>query len=332
MSAKPAIAVPNATNAAIILVFGLFLFSIQDIIIKYFSAHYSVLQIVFVRGMIALGLLLLMIRLTRETIALKSRRPGLMVARGLLGFSSYTTYYLAVAAMPLAEVVSITFTMPLFVTAMSALILGEKVGLRRWSAVVIGFIGVLIILSPSGEFNSLAVVFAFIAAITYASQTILTRFLGNHDHPMTIAFNAILVFTIASGILSLLLVNGIMSIPSSHPSLAFFGRDWVMPSDVDLVLMLVIGVIAAVGFYCLSRAYCSSEASAIAPFEFTYIVWAVVFGYLFWNEVPGSTTVIGILVLISSSLYIWYRERQVERSETALLPVQAAELPQQDPD
>ena len=331
MSANPTIAVPNATNAAIVLVFGLFLFSIQDIIIKYFSNHYSVLQIVFVRGMIALGLLLLMIKLARETIALKSRRPGLMVARGLLGFSSYTTYYLAVAAMPLAEVVSITFTMPLFVTAMSALILGEKVGLRRWSAVVVGFVGVLIILSPRGEFNSLAVVFAFTAAITYASQTILTRFLGNHDHPMTIAFNAILVFTVASGILSLLLVSGIISIASSHPSLAFFGREWLMPTDVDFMLMLVIGVIAAAGFYCLSRAYCSSEASAIAPFEFTYIVWAVVFGYLFWNEVPGSTTVIGILVLVSSSLYIWYRERQIERSQTALLPVQAAELPQQDP-
>jgi len=332
MSTKAAIALPNATNAAIVLVFGLFLFSIQDIIIKYFSDHYSVLQIVFVRGMIALGLLLLMIKLARETIALRSRRPGLMVARGLLGFSSYTTYYLAVAAMPLAEVVSITFTMPLFVTAMSALILGEKVGLRRWSAVAIGFAGVLIILSPRGEFNSLAVVFAFTAAITYASQTILTRFLGNHDHPMTIAFNAILVFTIASGILSLLLVSGILSIASNHPSLAFFGREWLMPTNADFILMLVIGVIAAVGFYCLSRAYCSSEASAIAPFEFTYIVWAVVFGYLFWNEVPGSTTVIGILVLVSSSLYIWYRERQIERNQTALLPVQAAELPQQDPD
>lgn len=104
-----------------------------------------------------------------------------------------------------------------------------------------------------------------------------------------------------------------------------------MPTNVDFMLMVVIGVIAAVGFYCLSRAYCSSEASAIAPFEFTYIVWAVVFGYLFWNEVPGSTTVIGILVLVSSSLYIWYRERQIERNQTALLPVQAAELPQQDP-
>ena len=330
MHARSTVSTLDATNGAIILVFGLFLFSIQDIIIKHFSDHYSVLQIVFVRGMIALGLLLLMITFTREVISLKSRRPVLMVARGLLGFSSYTTYYLALAAMPLAEVVSITFTMPLFVTAMSALILGEKVGVRRWSAVVGGFIGVLIILSPSGEFNSLAVLFAFAAAVTYASQTILTRFLGSHDHPMTIAFNAILVFTIASGILSLLLVSGTISISSNHPSLAFFGRDWRTPTDLDFMLMLVIGVIAAVGFYCLSKAYCSAEASTIAPFEFTYIVWAVIFGYLFWNEVPGTTTIFGIFVLISSSLYIWYRERQIERSETALLPVQAAELPQQE--
>ncbi len=237
---------------------------------------------------------------------------------------------LAVAAMPLAEVVSITFTMPLFVTAMSALLLGEKVGLRRWSAVVIGFVGVLVILSPSGEFNSLAVVFAFVAAITYASQTIITRFLGSHDHPLTIAFNATIVFTCASGILSLLMYSGMISISSQHPSLAFFGRDWVMPVNLDLVLMLVIGVIAAIGFYCLSRAYCSSEASAIAPFEFTYILWAVMFGYLFWNETPGPTTILGVLVLVSSSIYIWYRERQIQLRDTAVLPVQAAELAQPD--
>ncbi|TNF87284.1 MAG: DMT family transporter [Gammaproteobacteria bacterium] len=330
MRAKTAITTFDATSGAIILVFGLFLFSIQDIIIKHFSSHYSVLQIVFARGLIALGLFMIFFRVTRERITLKSKRPKIMLARGLLGFLSYTSYYLAVAAMPLAEVVSITFTMPLFVTAMSALILREKVGIRRWSAVVVGFAGVLIILSPSGEFNSLAVVFAFIAAITYASQTILTRFLGDHDHPLSIAFNAILIFTVASGILSLLLLSGLIAVTSDHPSLAFFGREWVMPTDIDFVLMLLIGGIAAVGFYCLSKAYCSSEASAIAPFEFTYILWAVVFGYLFWNEVPGPTTIVGISILVSSSLYIWYRERRIERSETALVPVQAADLAQQD--
>ena len=332
MRSTTAIATLDAANAAIILVFGLFLFSIQDVIIKYFSGLYSVLQIVFTRGIIAIGLMLLFIRLSREVVPLVSRRPVLMIARGLLGFASYTTFYLAVAAMPLAEVVSITFTMPLIVTAMSALLLGEKVGLRRWSAVVVGFVGVVIILSPSGEFNALAVVLAFGAALTYASQTILTRYLGVHDHPMTIAFNAIVIFTIASGLISLALAGGLFEVASEHPSLVFFGRAWQWPAGIDVVLMVAIGFIAAIGFYCLSRAYCSSEASAIAPFEFTYILWAVAFGYLFWQEVPGPTTLIGVTILVSSSLYIWYRERQIARDETALVPVQAAHLPQHPPD
>lgn len=330
MRAKIAISTPDAASAAIILVFGLFLFSIQDIIIKHFSSSYSVLQIVFIRGLIALGLFAIFFKITSQKINLRSRRPGLMLARGLLGFSSYTSYYLAVAAMPLAEVVAIAFTMPLIVTAMSALLLREKVGVRRWSAVVIGLLGVLIILSPSGEFNSLAVVFAFVAAFTYASQAILTRFLGDHDHPLAIAYHSILIFTLVSGLVSLLLLSGLISIASTHPSLAFFGRAWNLPTDIDMFLLLVIGFIAAVGFYCLSKAYCSSVASAIAPFEFTYILWAVVFGFLFWNEVPGPTTILGVLVLISSSLYIWYRERQVRRGETALVPLRAAEMAQQD--
>ena len=331
MRAKSTIATLDATSGALILVLGLFVFAIQDNIIKYFSDGYSVLQIVFVRSVIAVGLLLLIFRLSRESIPLFTRRPLLMMLRGLLGFGSYTCYYLAVASMPLAEVVSITFTMPLFVTALSALILREQVGLRRWSAVVVGFVGVVVILSPSGVFDSLAVVFAFGAAITYAVHTIITRFLGGHDHPLTIAFNAILVFAGASGVLSLLILTGVITISSDHPALEFLGRDWMMPAGVDLTLMGVIGVIAAVGFYCLSKAYCMSEASAIAPFEFTYILWAVVFGYLLWNEVPGPTTIVGVLILISSSLYIWYRERQIARRQTALQPIQPSELVQQNP-
>jgi len=320
----------GAAGGATILVFGLFLFSIQDVIIKHFSDGYSVLQIVYTRGIFAMILLLLLFYFMREQIPLLSKRPLLMICRGLFGFSSYTCYYLAVAAMPLAEVVTITFTMPLFVTAMSAVILRENVGIRRWGAVVVGFAGVSIILSPQGEFNPLAVGFAFAAAITYATQTIFTRYLGSHDHPLTIAFNAIFIFTCASGVLSLLMHSGILTVSSSHPSLAFFGRDWIMPGGFDFLLMLVIGIIAAVGFYCLSQAYCVSEASAIAPFEFTYILWAVLFGFLLWGEIPGPTTFLGIAVLVSSSLYIWYRERHIGLAETAVLPVQASAIAQQE--
>ncbi len=331
MRAKSMITTLDASSGALLLVTGLFVFSIQDNIIKYFSGDYSVMQIVFVRSVIAIGLMLTIFQLSREAIPLFSRRPLLMICRGLLGFGSYTCYYLAVASMPLAEVVSITFTMPLFVTAMSALILREQVGMRRWSAVVIGFIGVLIIVSPSGVLDPLAVIFAFGAAITYATHTIITRFLGGHDHPLTIAFNTIVIFGCASGVLSVLILTNTITITSDHPSLAFLGRDWVMPGGIDLALMLLLGLIAAIGFFCLSKAYCVSEASAIAPFEFTYILWAVVFGYLLWNEVPGWTTILGMIILISSSLYIWYRERQVAMRETALQPIQPSELSQQNP-
>lgn len=315
----------GAVGAAAILIFGLFLFSLQDIILKHFSDKYSVLQLVFLRGLIAMALILAFLKLTRKSVPLLSSKPKLIVTRGLLGFTSYIAYYLAIAAMPLAEVVAITFTMPLIVTAMSALILGEKVGIRRWGAVIFGFIGVMIILSPNGEFNTLAVVLAFTAAITYASHTIITRFLSSHDDPLTIAFNALLIFTLASALLSTLLLSGIIAVSSDHPSLAFFGRDWAMPGALDMLLILTIGAIAAIGFYCLSKAYCMTEASALAPFEFTYIIWAVVFGFLFWNEVPGTTTIVGVLILVSSSLYISYRERQIEK-RTRLYPSESTGL------
>ncbi len=309
----------GTVGAAAFLVFGLFLFSLQDIVLKYFSDKYSVLQLVLLRGEIAMILILALLAISGNTTPLLSKKPKLILARGLLGFTAYIAYYLAIAAMPLAEVVAITFTMPLFVTAMSALVLGEKVGLRRWGAVIFGFIGVMIILSPSGEFNSLAVVLAFIAAISYAIHTVITRFLRDHDNPLTMAFNTLLIITLASTLLSILLVSGVISISSDHPSLAFFGRAWAMPGAIDMLLIFAIGVIAAIGFYCLSKAYCMSEASALAPFEFSYIIWAIVFGYLFWNEVPGITTIVGILIIISSSMYISYRERQLEK-RNALYP------------
>lgn len=313
MQRKSLLSLAGSVGGAAILVFGLFLFSLQDIIIKFFSDQYSVLQIVFIRGVVSMVAIALMIRLFWRGTPFLSSRPGIALARGLFGFCSYLTYYLAVASMPLAEVVAIVFTMPLFVTAMSALLLGEKVGMRRWSAVLIGFLGVVVILSPEGEFNTLAVTLAFVASITYATQTTITRFLSSHDQPLTLAFNSILVFTCASAVLSLLLLGGIISVTSEHASLAFFARDWAMPEPMHLALMIFLGVNGAVGFYCLSKAYCTAEASAIAPFEYTYIIWAVVFGYLLWDEVPGVTTIIGIIILVLSSLYIWYRERQLEQ-------------------
>jgi S-adenosylmethionine uptake transporter len=313
LPAHNALARDNTVSGIFLLVFALFLFSLQDMVIKYFSDQYSVLQIVFIRGVIAIVLMMLAAKFIEGQITLISRRPFLALSRGLLGFTSYTTYYLAVASMPLAEVVAIVFSAPLFVTAMSAVLLREQVGMRRWSAVIAGFIGVLIIVGPSGQFSNLSVILSFTAAITYASQTIITRYLGSHDKPLTIALNTMIVFTSASAILSLMLYGDVIVLNSNHASLLFFTRDWAQPGSFDLALMIFLGFNAALAFYCMSKAYCVAQASAIAPFEYTYIFWAVIFGYLFWSEVPSPLTMIGISILISSSVYIWNRERSLKK-------------------
>ncbi|MEM7293029.1 MAG: DMT family transporter [Pseudomonadota bacterium] len=289
------------------LLVALFLFSIQDIVIKSFSGHYSVLQIVYVRCIVGLSLLFFLLGLRRTIRLSRSKRPTLAFARGLLGFTSYLGYYMAMASLPLAELVSIVFTAPIFVTVLSALLLREKVGVRRWSAVMVGFIGVLIVVGPEGLSGNLAVILAFGAALTYACSTILTRFLSPHDEPITISLYSMVMFVVGSVVISVAIgFSGDNAV--THPSLQFLLRDWAMPTAIDLSLMVFIGAIWSMGMYLLARSYCVAPASLLSPFEFTYIIWAVIFGYFFWHEIPTATTIAGVALLIGSSIYIAHRE------------------------
>lgn len=304
----------NPLAGITLLVFSLFLFSLQDVVIKFFSDQYSVLQIVFIRGIIAGALMVMAACYYKTRHQLKPNRPWLAVLRGLCGFTSYTAYYLAVASLPLAEVVALVFTAPLFVTVMSALILREAVGLRRWLAVAVGFVGILIMLGPSGHFDGLGVTLSLIAAVCYACQSILTRYLSTNDSPLSLAFSTTATFTIASGFLSIIVAAGLISQTSTHPSLEFFMRDWAMPESIGLMLMIFLGFNGAVAFFCMAKAYSVAPASTITPFEYTYMIWAVMFGFFLWGEIPRLTTLMGVSILIASSLYIWQRERFLARA------------------
>ncbi|MFT5659169.1 MAG: S-adenosylmethionine uptake transporter [Gammaproteobacteria bacterium] len=313
----------NPLAGIFLLVFALFLFSLQDVVIKFFSDQYSVLQIVFVRGVIAGSLMYIAACLFGNRQQLVPNRPLLSTVRGLLGFTSYTSYYLAVASLPLAEVVAIVFTAPLFVTVMSGMLLREKVGIRRWSAVLVGFVGILIMLGPSGQFDQLGVILSLVSAVSYASQSILTRYLSADHSPLSLSFSITVIFTLTSGILSLMMLGGLITLESSHPSLAFLMRDWEVPNALGLTLMIFLGFNGALAFYSMSKAYCVAPASTIAPFEYTYMIWAVVFGYLLWTEIPRATTLLGMSILVASSLYIWQRERWLARNSRVLSPIES---------
>lgn len=290
------------------VVTGLFLFSLQDLAIKYFSADYSVLQIVVVRGVVAALMVAVVVALLLGVRGFVVRTPLLILGKGLLAFLSYLTYYLAVASMPLADVVAITFTAPIFVTILSALLLGEIVGVRRWLAVLVGFGGALLVVGPGGRIGNIAVAFAALAALSYALSSVLARYIGPEDKPWTVTFYFTLAQLLGGIGMSLIVFAWGAGQETDHPSMAFLFRPWSTGSDFDLALMATLGINAALGFYCLNKAYLSAPASTVAPFEYTYLIWAVLFGYLFWAEVPSLATVAGVVLLVSGNLYILHRQ------------------------
>lgn len=302
--------VDRTREGIVILMTGLFFFSFQDIIVKLLSDRYNVLQLVFTRSVFALVFLCLIGFFTVGLEALIAKQPLLLITKGVATFFAFLLYYLAIPSLPLADIVAIAFMSPILMTVLSVFLLKEFVGPRRWTAIVLGFLGVLIVVGPSGNFANLGALFALGCAFAYAISSIMTRFIDKGDEPITIAIYSMLAFLVISGTLALIIYFfGPKNV--SDPSMAFLFRDWVWPDNREWVLLFLIGCIATVGFYCLGRAYLVAPASHVAPFEYTYIIWAVLLSYLFFNELPKLTTLIGVSILVSSSLYIWYRESRV---------------------
>jgi drug/metabolite transporter (DMT)-like permease len=291
---------------------GASVFPVQDVLIKGLSGQYAVLQIVFVRSLVALGLFACL--LWREGAASASwlRRPWLHAGRGLLGLMSFTTYYMAIAALPLATVTSVAFAAPLFLTTLSALVLGERVDRRGWSAVVLGLVGVLIVLRPGAATFEPAALLAVMSALCYAISQTITRHLGRRDSGATIVFSATAVAVLVAAT-SGLFASGGGRAAGLHPSLAFLVRGWVMPPWGALGRMVLCGVISSVGIYCLTQAYRVAPASTVSPFEYAMIGWAVLWGYVFWGDVPGPTTLVGVATTVAAGLYVLHHQARAER-------------------
>ncbi len=294
-------------KGVLFVIAGISIFSIQDVIIKSISGSYPVHEIVFVRSLVALAPLLLIAHVDGGLARLRTRRPWAHLLRGCAMLVSYTTFYLAIVALPLASAVALFFVAPLLITALSHFVLGEKAQLRRWLAVATGFIGVLIMTQPDGGTVEPAALFAVCAALFYALSVVATRRMGATESGASLAFSATLFYVGANGLLGLWLGDGSLA-QGGHPSLEFLLRAWILPTWRDFGLMAVCGVIAAFGFYFLSQAYRIAQATSVAPFEYVGLPLAALWGYLFWGEVPDGTTVLGVMLIVGSGLYVLHRE------------------------
>ncbi len=288
------------------LSFSLFLFSFQDMVIKSFSDDYSVLQIVFIRSLVALLILCSFAIVVGGVNALLARQPALLLIKGVIYFFAFTFYYMAFPLLPVADVVAVTFLAPIIVTLLSIVFLKEYVSFKRWLAVLTGFLGVLFVVGPEGKIYNFGTFLALACAFTYASGSVITRFITRGDQPLIIAIYSMLVLMLMSGA-GYLIVLGLELKTGVNPALNFLVRDWVRLEGRDMGLLLLIGCIASAGFYLHNRAYLIAPASQVTPFEYTYVFYSVFMAYLFFSEVPASTTLLGLITLVSSSLYIWYQ-------------------------
>ena len=290
------------------LVSAAFVISIQNIVIKWIGGDYSALQIVAFRSLIALPFTLVFYRYEGQRGLPTTKLPRLEYIRGLFLFLSYTTFMMGLASLPLAQIEAIRFSGPLMITFLSVVMLGEKVGPRRWVALVIGFMGVLLIVQPGSASFNLGSVFVLISVLFYALVVILTRKLQAEESSATMAYYSSLVYLAAALILvPLPLIVGEM--PNAHPSIAFLIRPWTMPTLLDGLIMAGLGLIWAVWMYLLSRAYSLAQASVAAPFEYVSLPINIMWGFLIWREIPTWLTIAGAFLTLGSGLYVLYRER-----------------------
>ena len=286
------------------LCLGVLVFSLQDAIIKLISltGSYPVTQAVAIRSVVAIPILLVIVALGPGLRAIITPNAPALLLRALVLFISYTTYYLAFPALPLADAVALYFTVPLFVTLMAGPFLGERTGLAAWLAVFAGFGGVAVMLQPGAGVFDWAALLSLASAVMYAASMLMTRKLGVAEAASVMSFyQNCLVLVGALTITAIAFVTGPME--GAHPSIAFLLRQWETPSLRDLLLMGACGVIAATGMVFLSQAYRIARASAVTSFEYTGILWAPLWGYLFFAEVPRLTTLIGAALIVGAGLF-----------------------------
>ena len=292
----------NSTARGILcLCLGVLVFSLQDAIIKQISGAYPLTEVVAIRSLVGVPVLLALVQHDVGWRALFTSRWGILALRSLILFVSYTAYYMAFPALPLADAVALYFTVPLFVTAMAGPFLGEASGWKVWLAVGVGFAGVVVMLQPGSGLFEPAALLSLLSAAMYGSSMLMARRLGDTQAASVMSFHQNAIFLVGA-LTTALVLHHLGIVRAEHPSLSFLVRPWVSPSLLDGALMALCGVVAAVGTLFLTSAYRMARASTVTPFEYTGVLWAPTWGYLFFHEVPRATTVLGGAIVVIAGL------------------------------
>ncbi|RJF73970.1 DMT family transporter [Rhodopseudomonas palustris] len=271
----------------------------SDTLAKYLGRTVPPIEIGWIRFLVFV-LIMMPVALMSSASSLRSARPKLQVLRGLALVASSTLFISGLQFLPIAEASATSFVAPLFVTALSIVMLGESIGIRRWAASVVGLIGVLIVIRPGSAAFNPAVIFPILSALTWAVTLILTRMISGADRAIvTMTFSALVGFVALSVIVPFV---------------------WVTPSWEGIMLGVLVGLASTMGQWIVVLAYRYADASVLAPFTYSQLVWVTFLGFGLFGEVPDVWTFVGAAVIIASGLYTAHRERLRRKQPVAAEP------------
>lgn len=291
---------------------GTLIFSINDVAIKFLSAGYALHQVILIRAVVATGLILLLIHLSKRGWSqIGTSRPGAHLLRVAIVMLSNVTYFLGLAAMDLADAVAVAYVSPIVVTLLSIVILGERVGPRRWAAVIVGMIGVVVMLRPGDGVIQPAAVLVLISAVLYAAGNLLARRMGGTESAMTLSLY------VQGGFIGVSLAMGLWvgdgHLATDDPLWGFLFRPWIWPPLADWPVLVATGLSVGIGGMMVVQAYRIAEAGLVAPFEYVGMPMAILWGALVFGTFPDATAWAGIALICGAGLYTLWRETARKR-------------------
>lgn len=287
--------------AVLLMLAAVALFGVMDAGLKLLAPHYAPMQVATLRGATALPLVLVWALATIGARGLLRVHWPLHLLRGLLGVAMMAGFVYGLRTLPLTTAYTISFVAPLLVTAMAVPVLGEQVGPRRWTAIGIGLVGVLVVLRPTGEgMLTLAGLAVLLAAFCYAAGAITVRLLARRDSTQAMVFWFLAILTVVAGALA--------------------WRGWLPIRGEHLWVIVAIGISGTLAQVALTEAFRRGEASLVAPLEYTALVWGVLFDLVFWQLLPDGVTWIGAGIIVASGLYLIRRDRARAQLAQAQMP------------
>ncbi len=289
-----------ALNGIYFKLSALVLFCTMDAMVKALGGTYGSFQLMLFRSAIAMVPVAVLIHRAGGLRIVRANRPWLQAARVAVGFGSLLGFFYIFPRMPLVDAYAISFAAPLFMVALSVPLLGEAVGWRRWSAVAVGFAGVLIMLDPwAFQVHGVSLILLG-ATFCYALSTIMVRLLSRHDLDVVTLF----WFSAAASVVSL-----IGAVP-----------EWIWPTPLDWLWLILLGLVGGIAQILITRAWRLAPAAVLAPFDYASIALALLFGYLWFGETPSTTVWYGLPLVVGSGLYVLHRERVRSRARAAGTP------------